>query len=77
MYFISIKDNGIGIQPEDVDKIFDPFFTTKKIGEGTGLGLSITYGIIEKHHGIIKVNSIPGKGTEFKIKLPLNDQPLN
>lgn len=75
--FISIKDNGVGIQPEDVDKIFDPFFTTKKIGEGTGLGLSITYGIIEKHHGIIKVNSIPGKGTEFKIKLPLNDQPLN
>lgn len=74
---VSIRDNGVGIQPEDVDKIFDPFFTTKKIGEGTGLGLSITYGIIEKHNGSIDVKSIPGKGTEFKIKLPLNDQPQN
>ncbi|MEM0939817.1 MAG: YfiR/HmsC family protein [Bacteroidota bacterium] len=74
---ISIKDNGIGIKQEDLDKIFDPFYTTKKIGEGSGLGLSITYGIIEKHGGTIDVNSVLGEETEFKIKLPLNDQLLN
>lgn len=74
---LSIKDNGVGIKREDLDKIFDPFYTTKKIGEGTGLGLSITYGIIEKHNGSIKVESKSGVGTEFKIELPLNDQPTN
>jgi len=74
---ISIKDNGVGINQDDLDKIFDPFYTTKDIGEGTGLGLSITYGIIEKHNGTINVNSTLGEGTEFKIELPLNDQPLN
>jgi len=72
---VSIKDNGSGIKKEDLDKIFDPFYTTKKIGEGTGLGLSITYGIIEKHNGTIDVNSTFGEGTEFKIELPLNNQP--
>ena len=74
---ITIRDNGTGISKEDLDKIFDPFYTTKKIGEGSGLGLSITYGIIEKHNGKIDVNSVLGKGTEFKIELPLNNQPLN
>lgn len=73
---IHIRDNGVGIKREDIDKIFDPFYTTKKIGEGTGLGLSITYGIIEKHNGTIKVNSKVGVGTEFKIQLPLNDQTI-
>lgn len=72
---ITVRDNGVGIAPENLDKIFDPFFTTKNIGEGTGLGLSITFGIIEKHHGSIDVRSKLGKGTEFRIKLPLNDQP--
>ena len=72
---VLIKDNGTGIKNEDLDKIFDPFYTTKKIGEGTGLGLSITYGIIEKHNGTIDVNSTFGEGTEFKIELPLNNQP--
>ncbi|GAB4231239.1 MAG: hypothetical protein Tsb0034_03440 [Ekhidna sp.] len=72
---IYIKDNGSGIKQEDLDKIFDPFYTTKKIGEGTGLGLSITYGIIEKHNGTITVESTLNEGTEFKIELPLNDQP--
>lgn len=72
--FVLIKDNGSGIDKKNLDKIFDPFYTTKKIGQGTGLGLSITYGIIEKHGGQIKVNSVLGKGTEFKIELPLNNQ---
>ncbi len=74
---VTVKDNGTGISKEDLDKIFDPFYTTKKIGEGSGLGLSITYGIIEKHNGTINVNSTLGEGTEFKIELPLNSQPLN
>lgn len=68
---IHIIDNGRGIQKELIDKIFDPFFTTKEVGKGTGLGLSITYNIIKKHNGIIKVSSEVGKGTSFRIELPL------
>jgi signal transduction histidine kinase len=71
---ITIADNGTGI-PDDVKaKIFDPFFTTKDVGEGTGLGLSISYGIIEKHHGTLTVESNQDKenhGTRFIIAIPL------
>ena len=69
---ISIKDTGEGIKPENMEKLFDPFFTTKPIGTGTGLGLSISYNIIKKHSGAIQVESEEGKGTIFKIILPLN-----
>ncbi len=69
---IRIKDSGIGMSEETKNKIFDPFFTTKDVGIGTGLGLSISYGIIEKHHGAISVESTPGEGTQFTIKIPLN-----
>ncbi len=69
---IKIKDNGIGIKPDHVEKIFDPGFTTKGVGVGTGLGLSIVYRIIEKHKGSISVQSEPGKGTEFSIRLPVS-----
>ena len=68
---ISIRDNGPGIPEEILPKIFDPFFTTKNVGEGTGLGLSITHGIIEKHKGSITASSEPGKGTEFIIVIPV------
>ncbi|MEH2212093.1 sensor histidine kinase [Nostoc sp.] len=69
---ISIKDNGLGITKEDQNRLFDPFFTTKPIGKGTGLGLSISYEIIvEKHQGKIKCISVPGKGTEFIIEIPI------
>lgn len=68
---ITISDNGCGIPEENTDKIFDPFFTTKGPGEGTGLGLSICYGIIKRHNGLIEVKSDVGKGTTFKIKLPV------
>jgi signal transduction histidine kinase/signal transduction protein with GAF and PtsI domain len=68
---VSIKDSGMGMPEEVKKKIFDPFFTTKDVGTGTGLGLSITLGVIEKHNGKIEVNSEPGKGTEFIIKLPI------
>ena len=68
---ISIRDSGKGIAPEAVEKIFDPFFTTKAIGQGTGLGISISYGIVKNHDGNILVSSQLGKGTEFKIHLPV------
>ncbi len=67
---IRIRDNGIGMPAETVNKIFDPFFTTKDVGEGTGLGLSISYSIIKNHGGSIEVTSTPGKGSTFTITLP-------
>ena len=67
---INIQDDGKGIEEKELSKIFDPFYSTKLIGEGTGLGLSISYGIIEKHHGSILVESKVGEGTTFKVKIP-------
>lgn len=67
---ISVKDNGVGIEKDDLGRIFDPFYTTKEVGKGVGLGLSISYGIIEEHSGTIKVISEVGKGTEFQILIP-------
>ena len=70
MVWLTVEDNGQGIKPEDLPHIFEPFYSTKVNGKGVGLGLSMTYGIIREHHGIIEVDSRPGKGTVFKIKLP-------
>lgn len=69
--FITIKDTGSGIPKEIIDKIFDPGFTTKGVGVGTGLGLSICYQIIEKHKGLISVNSDTEKGSTFTITIPI------
>src|SRR5271157_2621458 len=52
-------------------KIFEPFFTTKEIGKGTGLGLAVVYGIVENHHGFVRVRSAINKGTEFTVFLPV------
>ena len=68
---VLIEDTGTGISPENVEKIYDPFFTTKAAGRGTGLGLSVSYGIIQEHGGAISVESEPGKGTSFRLELPL------
>jgi signal transduction histidine kinase len=68
---IIVQDSGIGISSENIKKIYDPFFTTKAAGKGTGLGLSVTYGIVQEHGGTITVDSRPGKGTSFKLELPL------
>ncbi len=68
---IFIQDTGKGIQQNDLGKIFDPFFTRRKDGKGTGLGLSISYGIVKMHDGNIEVDSEVGKGTTFRIYLPL------
>lgn len=70
---VSISDTGCGIEPDIVDRIFDPFFTTKKQGEGSGLGLDIVKKIIEKHNGLITVNSELNIGTEFTIRLPITE----
>lgn len=67
---IKVRDNGIGIPPENCEKLFQPFFTTKPTGEGTGLGLSISYEIItQQHGGTIAVDSEVGDFTEFTVRL--------
>lgn len=68
---VTIADNGMGIEKDNIEKIFDPFYTTKSVGEGTGLGLSISYGIVKSHGGQISVESEVGKGTTFTIDLPV------
>ncbi|MGB8510614.1 MAG: ATP-binding protein [Pyrinomonadaceae bacterium] len=68
---VCISDTGCGIAPDQLKNIFDPFFTTKPVGEGTGLGLSVTYSIVERHHGSIRVESVPGRGTTFTITIPM------
>jgi len=69
--FISIADTGCGVPPQHLSRIFEPFFTTKDVGKGTGLGLSISYDIIKKHGGDISVESEPGRGTTFNVKIPV------
>ncbi|MFZ4440500.1 MAG: sensor histidine kinase, partial [Syntrophales bacterium] len=68
---LSISDTGRGMTEEIRKRIFEPFFTTKDIGKGTGLGLSIAYDIIKKHGGDITLESEPGEGTTFTIRLPI------
>lgn len=68
---IEIKDDGCGMNKEQLSKIFEPFFTTKPVGEGTGLGMSISYKVIQNHNGTITVESEEGKGTKFTIRLPI------
>ena len=70
-----IRDEGTGMTEEVQKRIFDPFFTTKGVGEGTGLGLSMTLATIENHGGSIAVQSEPGKGTAFTIRLPYVPPP--
>ncbi len=69
---ISITDDGKGISADDLPHIFDPFFTTKEVGQGTGLGLSIAQGMVSEHDGKIEIDSSPGKGSCFRLSLPLD-----
>lgn len=68
---VEVKDDGLGIAPENMTKIFDPFFTTKDVGRGTGLGLAVCYGILSDHGGRLDVRSSLGAGTTFTITLPV------
>lgn len=68
---MKFSDTGVGIRKEDMEKIFKPFLTTKPEEKGTGLGLSVTYSIIEKHGGILEVESELGIGTAVIIDLPI------
>jgi len=72
MVEISVTDTGCGIPQADLQRIFDPFFTTKGVGKGTGLGLSVSHGSVEAHGGEIEVESTQGKGTVFRVYLPVN-----
>jgi signal transduction histidine kinase len=68
--WIKVRDNGIGIPQQVIDKIYQPFFTTKPSGEGTGLGLSLSYDIIQGHNGTMNVETKEGEFAEFVIELP-------
>ncbi|MFN2542878.1 MAG: ATP-binding protein [Chthoniobacterales bacterium] len=68
---LRVEDNGPGIPPAQINKIFDPYFTTKQAKSGTGLGLYISKNVVEDHNGSIKVESAPGAGSTFTIRLPL------
>lgn len=74
--WVEIADNGKGIKAEHIKRIFDPFFTTKPVGKGTGLGLSLSYSIVQKHNGHIDVNSEVGKGTAFRVWLPIQQEEI-
>jgi PAS domain S-box-containing protein len=72
--WVEVIDTGIGIPAENLNRIFDPFFTTKALGKGTGLGLSLAWGIVQRHRGTIEVESQPGKGSTFRVVLPIDAQ---
>ncbi|HSP77263.1 MAG TPA: ATP-binding protein [Myxococcaceae bacterium] len=73
---VEVVDNGCGIVPEHLTRIFDPFFTTRSPGEGTGLGLSICHGIVTGFGGELSVESTPGQGATFRVKLPRSSEPV-
>ena len=70
---VSVKDTGVGIPPENLNKILEPFFSTKPVGKGTGLGLSLCFGIVEAHGGRIDIKSKVGEGTEVSVILPAGE----
>jgi signal transduction histidine kinase len=74
---VHIEDTGVGISRAELSKIFEPFYTTKPPGRGTGLGLSVCYGIVAEHGGRIEADSQPGRGSIFKVFLPVAEKPMS
>jgi signal transduction histidine kinase len=71
---LEVKDNGPGMAEDICRRVFEPFFTTKEPGAGTGLGLSVSYMIITQNHkGLMEVQSTPGRGTVFTVRLPIGE----
>jgi PAS domain S-box-containing protein len=70
---LTVSDTGHGMAPNVLERIFEPYFTTKRIGEGTGLGLAVVHGVVKSHGGAVKVNSEPGKGSDFHVYFPRAD----
>jgi two-component system NtrC family sensor kinase len=68
---IEIQDDGSGIRPEHRPRLFEPFFTTKPVGQGMGLGLFVSFAIVRDHGGAIEVESESGRGSTFRVRLPL------
>jgi CheY-like chemotaxis protein len=71
---ISVRDTGVGIAPELLDKVMEPFFTTKEVGKGTGLGLSTVYGFAQQSRGALQIQSEAGRGTVVELWLPRSDE---
>ena len=72
--YLTVTDDGVGIDPAEMKNIFDPFFTTKGARQGNGLGLSICYAIVKRTGGDIRVASTPGKGTEVEVMLRVHER---
>ncbi|TMA64069.1 MAG: hypothetical protein E6J69_15950 [Deltaproteobacteria bacterium] len=74
--FVEVSDSGPGIAPELCERVFEPFFTTKAVGQGTGLGLAIAHSLVARHGGDIQLQSAPGKGATFVVRLPVDPPPV-
>jgi len=74
---VSVSDTGAGVPEGERDRVFNPFFTTKPVGQGTGLGLSISDGIVRQHGGQIRVESVPGSGASFVLRIPVQPAPAS
>jgi signal transduction histidine kinase len=74
--FVEVSDSGPGIAPELCERVFEPFFTTKAVGQGTGLGLAIAHSLVARHGGDIQLQSAPGRGATFVVRLPVDPPPV-